>query len=686
LIVVGKHRTYLFKTQKISIDFHILDIIEVQSNTNTSVTIKTKKDLVIIEDAPENFVTDIISKIFFASVLTFPHTKDSFPLVISPEDRLKKIKSSIGDVSNFCGGFSSSYLSYCDYIGNQPCQDICWDIDNLYVFNDITEFNLLDLSMRHDRLTSVDWKCLIQALSHNNWFAAIKAEMVKPEKENLQQIAEIFQYNTTIQRMVLKDINVPPLFFSTLGTALSANPRCALRVLDFSGNQIESKEMISFASSLLSLKQGLVSLNFSKTGLVSKAILALAKTLDQHAPSASTLQSLSLGGCKLDSETCKALGSFFSKCSKLANLDLSQTNPDFHSLKRCECLVSLDVSGNKIITKDSKHLDFLHFLKLSPNIKELNISASNIPPEIIKSTLDELPSLQHLDISDNSLGDAGLISLISALQDKKLIKHLILNNNFDKKSKLRPQAIASLIGLVNDENSSIETLHLANSSKLSSLKEDIMPFIFCLMTNKKLKELDICGNQIGNSLALAIGKVLQTNRTLESLIWDDNNITFQGFQMLHSGLLKNSVLKNMPLPLNDITAILKEKQIPFLLELLKNIQEILFFNCAKSGQIQASSVSEEKVSVFKEVEKQVPSRPTRSYSKGNATEEKSSEKNNRTLRHTKLSDNLEIEAEETEKKKHPIKFKPRGIDTISAAQMFGQLNEVLKTRPESNQV
>ena len=79
-------------------------------------------------------------------------------------------------------------------------------------------------------------------------------------------------------------------------------------------------------------------------------------------------------------------------------------------------MTSLDISGNKIVVKDSKHLDLFQFLKHSPKLVELNISGTNIPAEIIKSTLDECPNLERLDVSDNNMGDAGLLALIDALK------------------------------------------------------------------------------------------------------------------------------------------------------------------------------------------------------------------------------------------------------------------------------
>jgi Ran GTPase-activating protein (RanGAP) involved in mRNA processing and transport len=65
-------------------------------------------------------------------------------------------------------------------------------------------------------------------------------------------------------------------------------------------------------------------------------------------------------------------------------------------------------------------------LKLCPKLTEINLSNTSIAPEIIKPTLDEMPKLEHLDISDNALGDAGLIALSDALSSNTVsLSHVL---------------------------------------------------------------------------------------------------------------------------------------------------------------------------------------------------------------------------------------------------------------------
>jgi hypothetical protein len=65
-----------------------MEITEVQSSGNgSSVTIKTKKDSLLIEDTLASIVTNLISNIYLAAVLTNPNARDTFPLAVTPEER-----------------------------------------------------------------------------------------------------------------------------------------------------------------------------------------------------------------------------------------------------------------------------------------------------------------------------------------------------------------------------------------------------------------------------------------------------------------------------------------------------------------------------------------------------------------------------------------------------------------------
>jgi hypothetical protein len=42
----------------------------------------------------------------------------------------------------------NTYECVCDFFSVPVQSDVCWDIDNLYFVNEVTEFNLTELSLR----------------------------------------------------------------------------------------------------------------------------------------------------------------------------------------------------------------------------------------------------------------------------------------------------------------------------------------------------------------------------------------------------------------------------------------------------------------------------------------------------------------------------------------------------------
>lgn len=221
-------------------------------------------------------------------------------------------------------------------------------------------------------------------------------------------------------------------------------------------------------------------------------------------------------------------------------------------------------------------MDVFRFFKFCPKLTKLNLSGSEIPSEVITELLANVPSLRVLDMSNCSLGDSGVLSLCSALSGNKTIKTLVLSGNFEKRTKMRTAALEKLEALISGE-SAIEELFLAGSGKYQ-LKVDMMPLLFSLMTNPQLRVLDICGNGGGNSLAVALAKVLAINSALERLYFDDNGITLSGLEMIKIGLSKNETIKLMPLPMIDIVADMKhEKSKTMLLPLAREIEKVVLF-------------------------------------------------------------------------------------------------------------
>lgn len=113
-------------------------------------------------------------------------------------------------------------------------------------------------------------------------------------------------------------------------------------------------------------------------------------------------------------------------------------------------------------------------------------------------------------------------------------------------------------------------LHIAAKHN-HPLKHDLIPFIDVLASNTSLTEIDLSGHQIGNTGVIALAKSLQLNATLTKLFWDENETGLIGFfisffQFLISFRFKNiryalkinKTLRHMPLPVADISVLLRD--------------------------------------------------------------------------------------------------------------------------------
>ena len=71
------------------------------------------------------------------------------------------------------------------------------------------------------------------------------------------------------------------------------------------------------------------------------------------------------------------------------------------------------------------------------------------------------------------------------------------------------------------------------------------------LASNKLTHLDVSGNSFRDVGATSLGLALRVNRTLTSLIYDDNDVTLPGFQAIRGCLYGNKKLALMPFPTND---------------------------------------------------------------------------------------------------------------------------------------
>ena len=99
----------------------------------------------------------------------------------------------------------------------------------------------------------------------------------------------------------------------------------------------------------------------------------------------------------------------------------------------------------------------------------------------------------------------------------------------------------------------LQYLHLrGNLEKQLVLGPALSAALFSgLASNKSVTHLDVSGNSFRDVGATSLGLALRVNRTLTSLIYDDNDVTLPGFQAIRGSLYGNKKLALMPFPTID---------------------------------------------------------------------------------------------------------------------------------------
>ncbi|EAL61172.1 leucine-rich repeat-containing protein [Dictyostelium discoideum AX4] len=588
IILITKNRIFFLKPSqnKVKKDIHLLDIQEIKSSTSNEFTIVAKVDN---KQFSYGLITNKTDEIINQIRVTFNHQffgcpeESTFKCTDIKDSRLVEIEQK--DLP--CGGFVETYQSICDHLGVPPRDDICWDMTNIISSKNIRSFNIGEIELPTSAGDTI--RCLLGALKYNNYFKSFNFNNYTFNKEQFGYLAEVLKCNSTVEDLSLNNVGLKHDTMPIIATALSSNKNLALTAIDISNNQIEDKGMTAFSSYVASSLRGIASLDVSNTNCNKAGISVLTNALKKNIKMSSTLSYLNLSGNKMEADGSAGLSSFLASPNTLKTLNISNTTPSMETIVGalvigCAELKTIDISDNKLTKKEVPHL--VRFIGASSTLKHFNLSGTKVPVENLKELVvaitsniylqdvvldlknndlgiagarmlaslatDKLSNVIYLDVSENDFGDEGVSVICDGFVGNSTIKKLILNGNFKQsKTKSRPSAIESVISLLESE-CPLETLHMTVGNSKSPLKADILSLIYSLATNSSLLELDISGHQMGPKGAIGLGKALQTNKTLHTLIWDDNLTTAIGFAGFQVGLERNLTLKNMPTPLNDI--------------------------------------------------------------------------------------------------------------------------------------
>ncbi|XP_052012868.1 F-actin-uncapping protein LRRC16A isoform X3 [Apodemus sylvaticus] len=600
VLVLTSCRAFLLSARiptKLELTFSYLEIHGVICHKPAQMVVETEKCTMAMKMVSPEDVSDVLAHIGTCLRRIFPGLS---PLRImkkvsmEPSERLASLQA-LWDSQTLaepgpCGGFSQMYACVCDWLGFSYREEVQWDVDTIYLTQDTRELNLQDFSHLEHR----DLIPIIAALEYNQWFTKLSSKDLKLSTDVCEQILRVVSRSNRLEELVLENAGLRTDFAQKLAGALAHNPNSGLHTINLAGNPLEDRGVSSLSIQFAKLPKGLKHLNLSKTSLSPKGVNSLFQSLSANPLTASTLTHLDLSGNALRGDDLSHMYNFLAQPNTIVHLDLSNAECSLEMvcsalLRGClQCLAVLNLSRSVFSHRKGKEVppSFKQFFSSSLALVQINLSGTKLSPEPLKALLlglacnhslkgvsldlsncelrsggaqvlegciAEIHNITSLDISDNGL-ESDLSTLIVWLSKNRSIQHLALGKNFNNmKSKNLTPVLDSLVQMIQDEDSPLQSLSLADSK----LKAEVTIIINALGSNTSLTKVDISGNGMGDMGAKMLAKALQINTKLRTVIWDKNNITAQGFQDIAVAMEKNYTLRFMPIPMYDASQALK---------------------------------------------------------------------------------------------------------------------------------
>ncbi|XP_021175410.2 dynein regulatory complex subunit 5 [Fundulus heteroclitus] len=208
-----------------------------------------------------------------------------------------------------------------------------------------------------------------------------------------------------------------------------------------------------------------------------------------------------------------------------------------------QCGMNFEWSMFEITDRDCRSLAMA--VKSCKTLKLLRLRQSQVEDEkcqvLVRYLLDH-PSLRHLDLSHNVIGDGGAKAVGELLARSKL-ETLDLCNN--KISDPGAKAIARALS----NNVTLSSLNLRLNQVGDGGGQAIAE---ALENNTTLSHLHLGGNDVSWMTAVALSKVLLKNKTLKSLNLSCNNLGEIGGKALAEAMSQNSTLTECDIRQTDV--------------------------------------------------------------------------------------------------------------------------------------
>ena len=277
-------------------------------------------------------------------------------------------------------------------------------------------------------------------------------------------LASVIMHNTGLEELCLNGTN---LGVGTLKLAQALQCISTLRILDLGNNNIPQEACDELALAIKSNKH-LKKLWLNDNNLHSSAI-----TILKSLTTITTLTVLNLSNNQIPQDADEALASVIMHNTGLEELYLSGNNLGVGTLKvakALQCITTLRILGldnNNIPQEACDELALV--IKSNKHLKQLGLNNNNLQYSsfLILQTLSTISTLKVLDIQCNQIGEKGGKVLASVIKSNSTLMELYLGSN-----NLQGSAIHILEALQNI--STLELLDLSNNDLLKEFGDELV--------------------------------------------------------------------------------------------------------------------------------------------------------------------------------------------------------------------
>ncbi|XP_034052519.1 capping protein, Arp2/3 and myosin-I linker protein 2 isoform X3 [Gymnodraco acuticeps] len=559
-VVLSLWRGYLFNNKppvRMESTFSYLEICSINIHSLTQVVLETDRQTLSFSVLHVEDLEAMVCHMTASLKRIFPDSSPGKLLKTVPADLLQRILTLTDEIEEqlssrpgSCGGFSDTYAALCDFNEMPFREEIQWDIDNIYYMNNWREFNLQDFS----HLDSRDLALAVAALSFNQWFTKIYSKELKLSVDIQQQLTFLLSRSPSLEELSLEASGLKMDFALKMATALREHPSSTLQSINLSGNPLEDKGVIALSQELGSLAGGLRLLSLSRVSMTARGAGCLSQVLSSTQLFSASLTHLDLSANpgSMGNEEATFLFKFLSSTNSLSHLDLSDTSCPldtlFVSLSAgcCFKLMHLNLARNPFSHRKVREVtrSIGQFFSQSCELKYVGLSATKLPPQalrlllqglatnilllglgldisscelrsagaqVIQEHISEVTAITSLDISDNGF-ESDMVTLVLSVGRCPSLRHLTLGRNFAMKSRPLTDVLHRIAQLIQDEECPLQSLSVSDSK----LKAGMHILLSALGGNAALTEVDISGNNIGDTGAKMLAKALLTNTTLRN--------------------------------------------------------------------------------------------------------------------------------------------------------------------------